>query len=88
MRQYPTDYRLWGLISGGLFSPIVGVWLVSEGVGRLDRFILDLMYLAVACAAAGWIMHAVAVMCGVRLAGRPDVEQAANYDDAPKPPDR
>ena len=88
MRQYPTDYRLWGLISGGLFSPIVGVWLVFESVGRFDRFILDRMYLAVACAAAGWIMHAVAVMCGVRLAGRPDVEQAADYDDAPKSPDR
>jgi hypothetical protein len=86
MRHYATDFCLWGLISGCLFSPIAVVWMVSEGVGRIDRFIEDVAILGVACGAAGWLLHAVAVVCGVRLSGSADPAQAADYDDAPPSP--
>ena len=86
MRQYTTNYRLWGLVSGCLFAPIVIVWLLTEPVGRIDRFGSDLLTLAIACAVVGWVLHAVAVVCGVRLSGSADPTQAADYHDAPPTP--
>ena len=86
MRQYPTDYRLWGLISGCLFVPIATVWLLYEPVGRVERFMSDLVTLAICSAVAGWVLHAIAIVCGVRLTGGTDPAQAADYDDAPPTP--
>ena len=85
MRQYPTDHRLWGLISGCLFAPIVVVWLVNEPLSRVVRSAPDLVPLAIGCVVAGWVLHAIAVVCGVRLTGGADPAQA-DYDDAPPPP--
>jgi hypothetical protein len=86
MRQYPTDFRLWGLIFGCLFSPIAAISIFIEGVGRLDRFVEDMLILAVGCAVVAWILHAAAVICGVRLTRTVDPTPAADYDDAPAPP--
>lgn len=89
MRRYPTDHRLWGLISGCLFAPVATVWLLTDGVGRIGWVLQDAMYLAIGCAVVGWVLHAIAVVCGVRLTGGADPAQTADYDDAqPPPPDR
>jgi hypothetical protein len=83
MRKYPTDYWLWGLVSGGMFALILGVWIFAENLlrDRLDRIMSETLILAGACAIIGWIVHALAVICGVRLSGRPDPEQASDYRD-------
>jgi hypothetical protein len=86
MRPDPTDYKLWGLIFGGLFSPVTAVSIFTEGVGRLDRFVEDRWVLATVFVVVAWILHADAVVCGVRLSGNPAPEQAADYDDAPPSP--
>jgi hypothetical protein len=78
MRQYATDYRLWGLISGCLFAPIAIAWHLTDDVDRLDRFRSDLMKLAIVCGVVGWAIHALAVVCGVRPSGSADVAQAAD----------
>jgi len=85
MREYPTDYWLWGLISGGMFAFILGVWIFAENLLRdsFDRIVSDSLMLAGACGVVGWIIHALAVMCGVRLSKRPDPEQASDYRDDP-----
>ena len=86
MRKYPTDYRLWAVISGGLFLPAGVALVLAEGTGRPVRVLSGLAWLALACAVVGWIFHAVAVMAGVRLPNRADPTQATDYDDAPPPP--
>ena len=87
MRRYQTDYRLWGLISGCLFAPVVFVWLVFEGIKATLRLVfLDVLAVVIAFAVAGWVLQAVAVVCGVRLSGRTDPPDAPDYDDKPSPP--
>lgn len=87
MRRYETDYRLWALISGGLFAPVLFVWLLFEGVQATLRVaFLDVLAVIIAFAVAGWVLHAVAVVSGVRLSERPPPPEAADYDDAPPPP--
>ena len=85
MRQYPTDHRLWGLISAGLFAPIVSAWLISEkwpsSARQWEMFFSDAVVLAIACAVVGWVLHGVAVVCGVRLSGPADPPEAVDYDD-------
>jgi hypothetical protein len=93
VRQYPTDYRLWGLISAGMSFQFVGIRLMTEGLtrGDLARLPTDVLFLAVGCAVVGWAVHAGAVMCGLCLGGRPNSPQAADYDDEPfaaGPPER
>lgn len=87
MRRYPTDYRLWGLIFGCLFSPAAAAWLLWEPLHNIDRLIADWICFAGACAVVAWVLHAIAVVCGVRLTGRADPAQAEDYDDARPPPD-
>jgi hypothetical protein len=85
MRKYPTDYWLWGFVSGGMFVFILGGWIFTENLlrDRFDRIMSETLILAGACAIIGWIIHALAVMCGVRLSNRPDPEQASDYCDDP-----
>ena len=85
MRDYPTDYRLWALISGCLFSPLAAISLVVDGVGRIDEFVPHLFGLGIGCGLIGWLLHAAAVMCGVRMTGSADPGQAKDYDDNPPP---
>ncbi|HJZ92361.1 MAG TPA: hypothetical protein VKE40_15905 [Gemmataceae bacterium] len=68
-----------------MFFPIVGVWLITEGLTRGDLVHLpsDALFLAVGCAVIGWVIHAGAVMCGWRRGGRPISPQSADYDDEP-----
>lgn len=85
MRKYANDNRLWAVISGGLFFPIAGVWLVQEWPsGRaIQRFAEDGIIYAICCIVVGWVLHAVAVMCGVRLSRNAAEAEAADYDDSP-----
>jgi hypothetical protein len=85
VRKYPTDYRLWGLIFGCLFAPLAAAWLVFEPINDFDRLIGDSMCFAGACVVVAWVLHAIAVVCGVRLTGSADPAQAVDYDDAPPP---
>ena len=85
MRAYPTDFRLWGLIFGCLFSPLAG-WMLLEPIGRVERVVEEVTILAVACGAVGWVLHAIAVVCGVRLTGSADPAQTADHDEPPSPP--
>jgi len=71
---------------GCLFSPIAAASIVIEGVGRFDRFAGDMTILAVGCAVIAWVIHAAAIVCGVRLARTAEPTQAADYDDAPPSP--
>jgi hypothetical protein len=79
MRQYPTDYLLWAAISGTLFGAIGIVWLTMEPIAPIDRLASDIAWLAGGCALTGWVAHAIAVVFGVRLSGRSDGGQAADY---------
>jgi hypothetical protein len=54
--------------------------------GLVVGIVVQALILAVPAAVAGWLAHAVAVLCGVRLSGRADPDQAADYGDAPPPP--
>jgi hypothetical protein len=87
MRRYETDYRLWAMISGGLFGPVLFVWLVFEGVQATLRVaFLDVLAVVIGFAVAGWVLQAVAVVNGVRLSGRTDPPDAPDYDDNLSPP--
>jgi hypothetical protein len=86
MRQYPTDYRLWGILSGCLFSTVVTGQLLTEGVGHIDRFVSDLLCDGVICGVVGWVLHAILVVGGVRLNRPTDPGPMADYDDAPPRP--
>ena len=83
MRKYRTDYLLWGLIAGLLFLGLSTLiftardWTPEARV----RFPADALNLAFWSAVFGWVFHAVAVMCGVRLSRRDDPGVQADYDD-------
>ena len=84
MKKYPPDYVLWFAISGTMFLSILGVWVIMDNLTR-DSFRNkenDVLLIAIACAVFGWVAHALAVMCGVLLSGRPSAEHAEDYDDA------
>jgi hypothetical protein len=103
MRKYPTDYRLWAILTGVIFG---GMWIAvlvhspdlpnklarEFGQGTRKAFAtagdlasVGLVYLGIA-ALVGWVIQAVAVVCGFRRTRRPDPPQAADYDDKPPPP--
>jgi hypothetical protein len=88
MRQYPTDYRLWGIIFGCLFFPIAALWLLFEPMkfNGANGLFQDSIYFTGGCAVASWTLHALLVVCGVRLSDRPIPPEAADYDDAPPAP--
>lgn len=70
MKRYPTDYLLWTFISVTLWVTIVVVNLVLvQRIGRIDRFLYDIAFEALVCAVVGWIVQALAVICGIRLSG-------------------
>jgi hypothetical protein len=74
------DASLWNqvhtLLAGRWASPIDGVAAVG----------FQSLLLAVPATVVGWVLHAVAVMCGLRLSGRRDAQQHADYDDVPSEP--
>jgi hypothetical protein len=81
-RPHKPDPLLWFVVSGCMFLTVAGVWVVTEGVrGALQRVEHAGLPLAVGCAMAGWLVHAVLVMAGVRLSGRPAPAEAVDYDD-------
>jgi hypothetical protein len=86
MRQYPTDYRLWGILSGCLFSTVVTDQILIEGVGDLNFFLRDTLCLAFARGVVGWALHAILVVCGVRLNRPIDPGPLADHDDGPPRP--
>jgi hypothetical protein len=86
MRKYPTDYRLWGVLSGCLFSLVVTGQLLTERVGHINRLVSDLLCDAVVCGVVGWVLHAILVVCGVRLNRPTDPGPMADYDDGPPCP--
>jgi hypothetical protein len=55
--------------------------------GLVVGIVVQSLILAVPASVAGWLIHAVAVLCGVRLSHPPPADQADNYDDAPPSPD-
>ena len=66
MWQYPPDYRLWGLVSGCLFVPALAAWLAWGPFGGPRESVEEVAVLGLACAAVGWSLQSVAVVCGVR----------------------
>ena len=85
MKKYQDDHALWFLIAGVLFFSCAGTWAIGENLSRdtLGRIGIDALYLAIACLVFGWVGHAILVLCGVRLTGRPQDVQAVDYDDLP-----
>jgi len=86
MGRHRTDYRLWALLTAGVWSAAVAVdYLAADHVfgGRLARLIPDrpadtlvidvcnALCLSIPAAAVGWLAQAVAVLCGVHLSDRP-----------------
>jgi hypothetical protein len=87
MRRYRTEYRLWALISGSQFA-VVGIGILAgEGVrlANVGRLACEAVWFAGLCAVVGWPIHAAAVACGVRLGGRIEPPEAADYDDIASP---
>jgi hypothetical protein len=85
MKKYRTDYPLWGLVAGGLFLALGTILAVdTDGTPEArDQLPADAVNLAVWSAVFGWVLHAVAVVCGVRVSQPGDRQPLADYDDAP-----
>jgi hypothetical protein len=54
--------------------------------GLVVGIVAQSLILAVPASGAGWLAHAVAVLCGVRLSRASPPDQADDYDDAPPSP--
>ena len=87
MRKYRTDYSLWAIIAGGLFvllgaAVVAGRDWTPEARSRLPA---DAVNVAFWSLVFGWVIHAVAVMCGIRATKPADPGPVADYDDKPPP---
>ena len=83
MRKHSTDFRLWGLISGSTLLSIAVAWAILEGF-RSVTFV-DAALVVIACSLLGWVFHAIAVLCGMRLSDSIKSSEALDYDDDPPP---
>src|SRR5262245_9894353 len=98
MQRHRTDYWLWGLLSVGMRVAFVAVdYWVGDHIfgGRLARLLPDrpagtltidvcnALCMVVPAAAVGWLVQALAVLCGVRLTDRAAPPQTTDYDDPP-----
>jgi len=101
MRKHRTDYRLWALLTVGVWGGLLAVdyWATGHVFGgQLVQLIpnrpggilvidvCNVLCMVVPAAGVGWLAQALAVVCGVRLSDRPAPAQAADYDDAPPSP--
>jgi hypothetical protein len=98
-RSEPPDFLWFAIFSLALFLPLSFVDLVGGGNSLQACFgeialgsitwrtvsgvICMVPMLAVPAAGFGWWAQGVAVRRGLRLTGRPDAPQRADYDDAP-----
>ena len=66
MREYPTNYYLWAVITAMIFGT-AGLALLIERVhrGSLRGLENDLILAGLGSAALGWVVQAVGVVCGV-----------------------
>ena len=68
------EHSLWAylrlLLAGGHNNQALVSMLVIQG-----------LFLAIPAAAIGWLVQALAVMCGVRLTGRPDRQMVRDYQE-------
>jgi hypothetical protein len=89
---WATFAALWLAATAWVLSPTF--WsstariLGSGDAAALDRVILLAVFalcFAAASAPIGWVVQAVAVLCGLSLS-RPRPEQAPDYDDTPRLP--
>lgn len=53
----------------------------SNSAALVGMLVFQGLFLAVVAAPLGWLVQAVAVMCGVRLTGRPDRQQVRDYGE-------
>jgi hypothetical protein len=86
MRQYRTHYRLWGIVFGVFFIPIMLLWMAGEewtGAG-FERIGRDVWRVTSGYLAGAWAIQAIMVVCSDRLTDTPD--QAPDYDDKPPRP--
>jgi hypothetical protein len=101
MRRYQTDYRLWALLTAGAWGGLLAADYWATGhvfggqparliPGRPDGILVidvcNALCMVIPAAAVGWLAHARAVVCGVRLSDHQAPPLAADYDDAPPPP--
>jgi hypothetical protein len=86
MRQYTTNYYLWAVATAIVFVPVARVLLAERSHGRdLRGFEKDLVLLGMVSAAVGWAVQGVGVVCGVATPKCKEPDQAADYDDGPRP---
>ena len=98
MRQYETDYRLFGLFLVVFASPLVLLAVVAA-VAEVPRMMAgkrpdpETVELCLCSGGIGvpgalslaWLTQALMVMTGVRLRPRQPNPQAPDYDDNPPP---
>jgi len=90
-RQDPNNYRLWGLIAGGLFAVLMALnLLLAKGIPTQPHELTDFLQVAfaeaVVCGVIGWVFQALAVVFGLRPPNPFLDEQAQDFDDVPDGP--